>query len=98
MIKWNTNEEYYKKHDPVGYKRWRLVQLINYGLDGEKLDKAEVIKQWPHIKDELDIDSRKTLEFLIWNKKWQKEPGLRADRSNYFSWLRKKKISEINSI
>ena len=31
-----------KKENPKGYRLWRLIQLINYGLDGEKLDREEV--------------------------------------------------------
>jgi len=31
-----------KKRYPKKYKIWRIAQLINYGLDGEKLDKKEV--------------------------------------------------------
>ena len=42
MINWSTDEEKFKKENPKEYKIWRLSQLINYGLDGEKLDTAEV--------------------------------------------------------
>ena len=38
MYNWSTNEEKFKKENPKAYKLWRLEQLINYGLDGEKLD------------------------------------------------------------
>ncbi len=42
MINWNTDEKKFKKLHPNEYKLWRLTQLINYGLDGEKLDVREV--------------------------------------------------------
>jgi len=98
MINWNTDEKALKKENPVEYKRWRLTQLINYGLWGEKIDREELLKEWHNIKDRLDIDRRKVFEFFLWDKKWKKEPGLRNDRSNYWNWLRKKKTSELHSI
>lgn len=98
MYNWSTDEERFKKEDPKKYKLWRIIQLINYGLDGEKLDKEEVKKAWPKIKDSLDPDRRKTLEFFIWGKKWHKEKGLRADRKNFWLWYSKHLISSKNSI
>jgi hypothetical protein len=95
ILNWNVDEKKFKKENPEKYKLWRLEQLINYG--GEKISKSEVIANWEKIKDKLDIDARKTIEFFIWGKKWKAEPGLRADRKNFWSWLRKKKISELNS-
>jgi len=69
MYNWSVDEEAFKKRDPKGYKLWRLEQLINYGLDGEKLDEEEVKKAWPKIKDRLDPDIKKYLEFLLWQKR-----------------------------
>ncbi len=57
-----------KKENPKKYKLWRITQLINYGLDDEKLDKKETKKAWPKIKDQLDPDLRSYLEFLLWSK------------------------------
>lgn len=68
MINWSVDEKRFKKENPKEYKLWRLTQLINYGLDGEKLDKKEVIRAWPEIKDRLDPNSRGYLEYLIWGK------------------------------
>ena len=42
MFNWNVDEERFKKEDPEGYRLWRLTQLINYGLEGEKLDREEI--------------------------------------------------------
>lgn len=86
MINWSTDEKTFKKKYPKEYKLWRLTQLINYGLDGEKLDEKEVKRAWPKIKDRLDPDRRKTMEFFLWDKKWQIEPGLRPDRKNFWQW------------
>lgn len=69
MYNWSTDEKKFKKKDPQGYKLWRLTQLINYGLDGEKLDRKEVIRAWPKIKDRLDPNFKNYLEFLLWPPK-----------------------------
>lgn len=49
MITCSTDEKLFKKKYPKDYKLWRLTQLINYGLDGEKLDKKELKEAWPKI-------------------------------------------------
>ena len=54
MKNWNTNIESLKKN-PEKYAIWRLEQLINFGLDGEKISEQELKKYW----DKLDIDSAK---------------------------------------
>lgn len=69
MINWSVDEKSFKKKHPKEYKLWRLTQLINYGLDGEKLDEKEVKKAWPKIKDRLDPHKEAYFEFLLWNKK-----------------------------
>ena len=68
MINWSTDEVKFKKENPKEYKLWRLTQLINYGLDGEKLDKKEVIAAWPKINARLDPYKKRVLEYLIWGK------------------------------
>ena len=69
MYNWSTDEVYFKKYDPEGYKAWRLLQLVNYGLDGEKLAKKELVKYWPRIKDEIfDEDVRRYVEMILWPK------------------------------
>lgn len=89
MINWNTDEKRLKRLHPKEYKVWRLTQLINYGLEEEKLDEKEVRAAWLKIKDSLAINKRKTLEFLLWNKKWRPEQGLLPDKSNFWSWYAK---------
>jgi hypothetical protein len=98
MLNWNTDEKIFKKLHPKEYKLWRITQLINYGLDGELLDEKEVIRVWPEIKDRLNPDRRKVLEFFIWNKKWSREPGLAFDRSNFWLWYSKQTKSSKTSI
>ena len=68
MHNWSVDEKAFKKADPQGYRLWRLEQLINYGLDGEKLDEEEVKKAWPKIKDQLDPYKKRAVEYLLWGK------------------------------
>ncbi len=68
MYNWSTDEEEFKKSNPEKYRLWRITQLINYGLDGEKLDRKEVKKTWPKIKDHLDPFKKRVLEYLLWGK------------------------------
>ena len=70
MFNWSTDEEYFQKQDPKAYEVWRLLQLINYGLDGEKLSRKELRKYWPKIKDKIaDSGIKEYLEEILWNKK-----------------------------
>lgn len=69
MYNWSVDEEKFKKLNPKEYRLWRLTQLINYGLDGEKLDKEEVKKAWPKIKNKIDPNTKIYLEYLLWGKK-----------------------------
>lgn len=52
--------------DPDAFARWRLEQMINYGLDGEKISETELIARW----DELTLDpaKRRFLGFLLWGE------------------------------
>ncbi len=68
MYNWSTDEEKFKKENPEKYKLWRITQLINYGLDGEKLNREEVKKAWPKIKDQLDPYKKRLFDYLLWGK------------------------------
>jgi len=68
MINWSTDEAKFKKENPKEYKLWKLTQLINYGLDGEKISEQEVISSWEQIKEKLDPYKKRALEYLIWDK------------------------------
>lgn len=62
MRNWSVNEEVLRE-DPKQYRLWRLEQLINYGLDGEKINAVELRRALP----ELTIDPAKKsyLQFLL---------------------------------
>ena len=68
MYNWSVDEKRFKKENPEKYRLWRLVQLINYGLEDEKLDREEVKKAWPKIKENLDPYARRAIEYLLWGK------------------------------
>ena len=70
MKHWSVDEKAFKKRDPEGYRLWRLAFLINYDLDGEKLDEEEVKKAWPKIKEELDPYKKRAMDYLLWEKRY----------------------------
>jgi hypothetical protein len=65
MYNWSVNENYLKRF-PKKYKLWKLEQLLSYGLDGERLEKQEVINNWKYLKIRLDPKRREFLKFLLW--------------------------------
>ena len=69
MYHWSVDEEKFKKKYPRKYKIWRIAQLINYGLDREKLDKKEVKKYWKEIKPQLDPNKALYIKYLLWGEK-----------------------------
>ncbi len=66
MYNWNTDTTQLKKN-PEKYTIWKLEQLINYGLDGEKISKKELLKYWDKIR--IEPQYRKFLQFLLWQPK-----------------------------
>lgn len=62
MYNWSTNTEELKK-DPERYAKWRLEQLINFGLDGERLDESLVRKYWGVLR--LDAARKRFLSILL---------------------------------
>lgn len=53
MNNWSTDEKLLKENYPRKYEEWRLLQLLNYGLDGEKLNKEKVKSLWPKIRSKI---------------------------------------------
>ncbi len=68
MYNWSVDTKKFKKENPSEYKIWKISQLINYGLGNEKLNKVEVKKAWPELKDRIDSSSKTYLEYLLWGK------------------------------
>ena len=68
MKNWSTDTTELKK-DKDAYAVWRCEQLINYGLDGEKLDQKLVKRYWHRLH--LDPEDKKFIAFLLWPSKKQ---------------------------
>jgi hypothetical protein len=66
MYNWSVDLKELKK-DKEAYTLWRLQQLINYGLAGERLNKRLVKKYWDKLY--LDPDKKRYLKFLLWPKR-----------------------------
>ncbi len=66
MHNWSTNISQLKKK-PEQYKIWKLEQLVNFGLNKEKISASDIIKYW----DDLNVDParKKFLRLIIWPSK-----------------------------
>lgn len=62
MYNWSTDTKKLSKY-PKKYTIWKLEQLINFGLNGKKLDLAELKKYFPILN--IDPQKRKYLTFLL---------------------------------
>ena len=67
MYNWSVDEKTFKEADPEGYEKWRLEQMINWGLGGEKLNEAKLRQYWDSLY--MDAITRKYLEFILWPQK-----------------------------
>ncbi len=67
MYNWSIDIKKLSKN-PEKFTVWRLEQLINFGLDGEKLDRKELKHLWPLIKNQLDPYKKRALEYLLWER------------------------------
>lgn len=63
MYNWNTDLSHFNKKSHQ-YRIWKLEQLINFGLNGEKLDLSLVKKYWSKL--ELDTQRKKFLKLILW--------------------------------
>lgn len=63
MYNWDVDLSKWNKKSR-SYIIWRLQQLINFGLNGEKLDLSLVRKYWSKL--ELDTQRKKFLELILW--------------------------------
>jgi hypothetical protein len=62
MYNWSTQIEELKK-DKKKYSIWKLEQMVNFGLNGDKLDQGELKRYWEQIK--IDPDRRKFLALIL---------------------------------
>ena len=66
MHNWSTDTTQLKKNRHK-YTVWKLEQMINFGLDGEKINKKAVKKYWSELQ--LDPSRKKFLSLLLWPRK-----------------------------
>ena len=65
MYNWSIDEKKLSK-DPEKYAIWKLEQMVNFGLNGDKLDREELRKYW----NKINIDPvRRRFLSLILNEK-----------------------------
>ena len=65
MYNWSTDS---KKHISKKQRTiLELEQIVNFGLGGSKIDRADLIKYWDELQ--LDPDRKRFLEYILWNKK-----------------------------
>ena len=62
MYNWNIDTTTLKK-SPQKYAIWKLEQLINFGLNGEKIKVSELKKYWSFLN--LDPQRKQVLEFWL---------------------------------
>ncbi|MBI1971557.1 MAG: hypothetical protein HYS52_01775 [Candidatus Wildermuthbacteria bacterium] len=62
MYNWTTDENKLKKNKEK-YAAWKLGQLINFGLDGEKIKREELKKYWGKL--ELDPARKRFLQLFL---------------------------------
>lgn len=62
MYNWNINLSKWDKKSE-SYVIWKLQQLINFGLNGEKIDLSLVKKYWAKL--DLDPQRKKFLELFL---------------------------------
>lgn len=62
MYNWSTDTTQLQK-DPEKYAIWKIEQLVNFGLDGGKIQESDLRKYWDRL--ELDPGRRKFLNLLL---------------------------------
>jgi len=68
MYSWTVDEKKLRHGNPQKYQVWKQVQLINYGLGDEKLDREVVKSHWSDIKDQVDPLKASVIEYWLWDK------------------------------
>ncbi len=66
MYNWTVDTKQLKK-DKKQYAIWKLEQLVNFGLNGKKIDKTALKKHWPKLN--LDPKKKKYLSLILWPSK-----------------------------
>ncbi len=67
MYNWNTDTSKWNKRSD-SYRIWEIEQLVNFGLNGEKLDFNLIKRYWPRLS--LDPQRKIFLELLLWPERF----------------------------
>jgi len=54
------------KNNKKQYAIWRLEQMVNFGLNGEKISREAIKKYWKIL--DLDHNKKKYLKMILWPK------------------------------
>jgi len=65
MHNWSVDTTELKK-DKKQYTIWRLEQMVNFGLNGEKISRGEIKKYWNILN--LDRNKKRYLKMILWPK------------------------------
>lgn len=63
MKNWSTDTTRLKQN-PQKYTKWRLEQMINFGLDGEKIPESQLRTYWKDLN--IDPFKKAFLHHLLW--------------------------------
>lgn len=65
MYNWSVDTTRLKQN-PEEYAIWKLEQLINYGLNDEKLSENDLKRYWDRLR--IDPERKKVLQMWLWPK------------------------------
>ena len=65
MYNWSVDLKKLKKNKKA-YTIWKLEQMVNFGLNGKKINKKELVHNWDNLS--LDAAKKRFLSFLLWGK------------------------------
>ncbi len=66
MYNWSVDLKKLEEN-PKHAKIWRLEQTINFGLNGDKLNRKSLKEYWNKLH--IDPSRKRFLRFLLWPKK-----------------------------
>ena len=67
MHNWSVDVKKLRKNKEK-YAIWKLEQMVNFGLNGEKIDKKLLKKYWFQLN--IDPARRKFLDLILYGKKY----------------------------
>ena len=80
MYNWSVDVKILKK-DKRQYAIWKLEQMVNFGLNGQRVKISDLKKYWADIH--IDPDRRKFLNLLLHGKKYSHQKSTtRSEKSS----------------